>query len=41
MIYPLEDVYRPSDYAFGIQTDIRALIKTGLTQQMKMNILVQ
>ena len=28
---PLEDVYRPSDYAFGIQTDIRALIKTGLT----------
>ena len=27
---PLEDVYRSSDYAFGIQTDIRALIQTGL-----------
>tara|TARA_Y100001972_G_scaffold72206_1_gene87703 strand:+ start:2515 stop:5055 length:2541 start_codon:yes stop_codon:yes gene_type:complete len=28
---PLEDVYRSSDYAFGIQKDIRALIMTGLS----------
>ena len=28
---PPEDIYRISDYAFGIQTDIRALIMTGLT----------
>lgn len=27
---PSEDVYRPSDYAFGIQTDIRAVISSGL-----------
>tara|TARA_B100001057_G_scaffold418098_1_gene437133 strand:+ start:512 stop:3094 length:2583 start_codon:yes stop_codon:yes gene_type:complete len=27
---PFEDVYRASDYAFGVQTDIRALIATGL-----------
>tara|TARA_B100000989_G_scaffold147781_1_gene110098 strand:- start:3761 stop:6313 length:2553 start_codon:yes stop_codon:yes gene_type:complete len=28
---PPEDIYRVSDYAFGIQTDIRALIMTGLS----------
>lgn len=27
---PSADVYRPSDYAFGIQTDIRAIISAGL-----------
>lgn len=27
---PSQDVYRPSDYAFGIQTDIRAVISAGL-----------
>ena len=28
---PQEDIYRISDYAFGVQTDIRALIMTGLS----------
>ena len=28
---PTQDIYRISDYAFGVQTDIRALIITGLT----------
>ena len=28
---PQEDVYRASDYAFGIQRDIRSLISTGLS----------
>ena len=28
---PAQDVYRRSDYAFGIQTDIRAVISAGLT----------
>ena len=28
---PVADVYRPSDFYFGIQKDIRALIGTGLT----------
>lgn len=27
---PQEDVYRSSDYAFGVQTDIRSLVITGL-----------
>tara|TARA_B100002019_G_scaffold286980_2_gene298261 strand:- start:42 stop:2492 length:2451 start_codon:yes stop_codon:yes gene_type:complete len=27
---PQEDVYRASDYAFGVQTDIRAVISAGL-----------
>ena len=27
---PQSDVYRPSDYAFGVQTDIRAIIASGL-----------
>ena len=28
---PQEDVYRSSDYNFGVQTDLRALISTGLS----------
>ena len=28
---PTQDIYRSSDYAFGVQTDIRSLIITGLT----------
>ena len=28
---PIQDIYRISDYAFGLQTDIRSLISTGLT----------
>ena len=28
---PTQDIYRSSDYAFGVQTDIRALVITGLT----------
>ena len=27
---PQEDIYRPSDYAFGVQKDIRAIIAAGL-----------
>ena len=28
---PQQDVYRPSDYAFGVQKDIRTIIAAGLT----------
>jgi len=28
---PQQDVYRPSDYAFGVQKDIRTMIAAGLT----------
>ena len=34
---PQEDIYRASDYAFGIQTDIRALISAGLTAKNETN----
>jgi len=32
---PQEDIYRISDYAFGVQTDIRALIMTGLSPKQE------
>ena len=34
---PNEDIYRISDYAFGVQTDIRSLIITGLTPSNETN----
>ena len=34
---PSDDIYRISDYAFGVQTDIRALLITGLMSSIETN----